>query len=86
MHPWVNDQLDIHEEFIGLVHDEQTDTKSLYIADTIGDIRCSLSLSHYRGQGYDGAANMLGHLRRLAKRFETDGARDTPVDLMRPSV
>ena len=32
---WVDDQLDIHEDFFGLVHIEQTDAKSLYIATKI---------------------------------------------------
>ena len=76
---WVDDQLDIHEDFIGLVHVEQTDAKSLYLAIKDVLIRCSLPLSHCRGQGYDGAANMMGHLRGLAKRVEADEASAIPV-------
>ena len=32
---WVDDQLDIHEDFIGLVHVEQSNAKSLYLAINI---------------------------------------------------
>ena len=66
---WVYDQLDIHEDFIGLVHVEETDAKSLYLITKCVLIRCSLPLSHGRGQGSDGAANLTGHLRGLAIRI-----------------
>ena len=41
---WVDDQLAIYdyEDFIGLVHVEQTDAKSLYISIKYVHIRCSL--------------------------------------------
>ena len=49
---WVDDQLDIHEDFfIGLVHIEQTDAKSSYLATKYVIIRFSRPLSHCRGQG-----------------------------------
>ena len=38
--PWMDDQLDIHEDFVGLVHVEQTDAKSLYLAIKYVHIRC----------------------------------------------
>ena len=37
---WVDDQRIIHEDFIGLVHVEQTDAKLLYVAFKYVHIRC----------------------------------------------
>ena len=65
---WVDDQLDIHEDFIGLVYVEQSNAKSLYLAIKYVHIRCSLPLWRGRGQGLDGAANLMGDLRGLAIR------------------
>ena len=64
---WVDDQLDIHEDFIRIAHVEQTNAKSLYLAFTY---ICphSLPLWGGRDQGFDGAANLMGHLRGLATR------------------
>ena len=67
---WVDDQLDIHEDFfIGLVHIEQTDAKSSYLATKYVIIRFSRPLSHCRVQG----------LRGLMKRVEADEASAIPV-------
>ena len=66
----VNDQLDTHEDFfIGLVHIEQTNTKSSNLATKYVIIRFSRPLSHCRGQG----------LRGLLKRVEADEASAIPV-------
>ena len=43
-------------------------------------IRCSLPLVQCRGQAYDGAANMLGHLRGVATQILSEEARAIPVD------
>ena len=54
---WVDDHLDIHEDFFtGLVHIEQTDAKSSYLATKYVIIRFSRPLSHCWGQleGYEG--------------------------------
>ncbi len=60
---WVDDQLAIYdyEDFIGLVHVEQTDAKSLYLSIKYVHIRCSRPLWCGHGQWFDGAANPMGH-------------------------
>ena len=59
---WVDEEFTIHEDLIGLVHVEKTDADSLCMAIKDVLIRCSLPLSQCRGQGYDGASVMMGHL------------------------
>ena len=61
------------------MHVEKPDSKSLHSAIKDVLIRCSLPISRCRGQGNDGAANMMGNLRGLAKLFEADEASDLPV-------
>ncbi|XP_060190828.1 uncharacterized protein LOC132620145 [Lycium barbarum] len=53
------------ERFIGIVH--VRDTSGLYLKEAIVNYLAqhSLSLSHTRGQCYDGASNMQGHLSGL---------------------
>ncbi len=57
---WVDAHYDIHEDVLGLVQLPDTKSKTLFsvIKDVL--IRCSLSISMCRGQGYDGASNMSG--------------------------
>ena len=66
---WVDQHFDIHEDFIGLVQLDRTDADS--ICQAIKDVltRCILPLSQCRGQGYDGASNMMGHLRGVATQL-----------------
>ena len=56
----------INEDIIALCEVEQTDAAT--ITSTIKDalICCCLQISHCRGQAYDGAANMAGHLTGVA--------------------
>ena len=63
---WVGDAYEINEDFVGLVHVPRTtaDTLTAAIKDVL--IRCSLPLAQCRGQGYDGASNMMGHLHGVA--------------------
>ena len=55
---------------IGLVQVPKTDSSTLF--STLQDIciRCMLPLSKCRGQAYDGAANMSGHVRGVAARMK----------------
>ncbi|XP_052165071.1 uncharacterized protein LOC127782037 [Oryza glaberrima] len=55
------------ERFLGLVHVE--DTTSLTLKEAIKSllIKYQLPLSRVRGQGYDGASNMKGHINGLKK-------------------
>ena len=53
------------ELLVGLVH--VTDTRSLALKESIYSLLSALSLSpsRIRGQGYDGASNMRGHINGL---------------------
>lgn len=55
---WVDECLDVHEEFIGLYH--ITDTSANTLVATIKDclLRLNIQLNRCRGQCYDGAAAM----------------------------
>ena len=66
---WVDESYTIHEDFIGLVHVLQTTADSLTSAIKDVLIRCILPLSNCRGQGYDGASNMMGHLHGVATQI-----------------
>ena len=57
---FIDDELNPHEEFVGL-HNMET-TTALSITKTIEDIMCRLSLTikNCRGQCYDGASAMAG--------------------------
>ena len=63
---WVENDYQVHEDLIGLVEVEATDAATLcsIIKDVL--LRVNLQLSQCRGQAYDGAANMAGHLNGLA--------------------
>nr|XP_004209215.1 zinc finger MYM-type protein 1-like [Hydra vulgaris] len=67
---WVDENCDVHEDFLGLYKLEQLDADSL--TKTVKDVllRFSLSQENCRGQAYDGAANMTGHLRGLAAQLK----------------
>ena len=66
---WVENQLTIHEDFIGFY--EVRDIKSDTIVNAIRDIlmRLQLSLNDCRGQTYDGASNMLGRKSGVATQI-----------------
>ena len=73
---WVNDDLNPHEEFIGLqsVPNIAADTLVAVIRDVL--IRMNLSITNYRGQCYYGASNMVGAKSRVAtqiKNYEPRG-------------
>ena len=64
---WVDNTYDVREDFIELVHITSA-TLTSAIKDVL--VRCILPLSNCRGQSYDGASNMMGHLRGVATRIE----------------
>ena len=72
---WVDKSYSIYEDVIGLVQVDQTDGATL--ASTLKDvlIRCGLQLSCCRGQTYDGASNMSGHLSGVASRLKAEEPR-----------
>ena len=62
---------EINEDFIGLVH--VPDITAATLTSAIKDIliRCILPLSQCRGQAsFDGASNMMGRLRGVAKQIQ----------------
>ena len=67
---WVGYTYDVHENFLRLVHVPSTTSVTLTAAIKDVLIRCILPLSYCRGQSYDGATNMMGHLRGVARRIE----------------
>ena len=71
---WVTKDYEIHEDFIGLVHVPTITSKAITSAIKDVLIRCSLPISLCRGQGYDGAANMMGHLNGVAKQIQDEAA------------
>ena len=66
---YVDFDLEVHEEFVGLYSLETTSADS--IVSTIKDIllRMNLSLDNCRGQCYDGASSMSGERSGVAKRI-----------------
>ena len=72
---WVDDDLNVHEEFIGLheVPTIQTDVLVAVIKDFL--LRLNLSLNKVRGQCYDGASNMAGIRNGVAKKIRDEEPR-----------
>ena len=66
---YVDSNLEVHEEFIGLYSLESTSAESLF--STIKDIllRMNLRIKKCRGQSYDGASSMSGHKSGVAKKI-----------------
>ena len=69
---WVDESYEVYEEFIGLIEVHATDVSTLasIIKDTL--IRCCMPISSCRGQAYDGAANIAGHLSGVAARIQDE--------------
>ena len=67
---WVDKEYEIHEDMLGLL--EITSQTSSYLTAAIKDVllRCGLSLELCRGQAYDGAPNMSGHLTGVVKQIQ----------------
>ena len=64
---WVDNDLSVHEEFIGLYAVSSIESSSLVhvIKDTL--LRLGLPMTKIRGQCYDGASNMRGIRNGVAK-------------------
>ena len=67
---WVDDQLEVHEEFVGLY--AVPSIAAATIVSTIHDAlaRLNLSLTKLRGQCYDGASTMRGLRNGVAKQIQ----------------
>ena len=64
---WVDNDLNAHEEFTGL-YEAPTIQAAHLVLDTL--IRLNLSISKIRGQCYDGASNMAGIRKGVAKQIQ----------------
>ena len=69
---WVDKNYGINKDMVGLVEVEMTDAATL--TSTLKDVllRCNLQLSQCRGQAYDGASNMAGHLSGVSTRITNE--------------
>ena len=67
---WVDDTFNIHEDPVELINVPKTDSHTLttLIKDCL--LRFSLPLSQCRGQAYDGASNMNGHVSGVAAQIQ----------------
>ena len=83
---WVTSSYEIHEDLIGLVYVETTDACTLKTVIQDSLICCGISLSSCRGQAYDGAANMAGHLRGVAARIQAEERKALFVHCLAHSV
>ena len=72
---WVDDDLNPHEEFIGLqsVPNIVADTLVAVIRDVL--IRMNLSITNCRGQCYDGASNIVGAKSGVATQIKNNESR-----------
>ena len=69
---WVEKSCSMYEDVIGLVRVDLTDAATLYsnLKDVL--IYCGLQLSCCRGQTYDGASNMSGHISGVASHLKAE--------------
>ncbi|CAC5378354.1 unnamed protein product [Mytilus coruscus] len=69
---WIDEQLEVHEDFIGLYQIDDTCAKT--ISDSIQDVllRLNISLSQCRGQTYDGASAISGPKSGVQKRIKDE--------------
>lgn len=66
---WVDSEYTVYEEIVELIDVEQTDAATLVSALRESCRKMVLSLANCRGQAYDGASNMAGHLNGVAARI-----------------
>ena len=69
---WLTADYEIHEDPIGLMQVPKTDSRTLTSALKDVLIQCILPLKLCRGQAFDGAANMSGHLWGLGATIKSE--------------
>ena len=69
---WVNEEYEIYEDPMGLVQVPKTDANTLTCALKDVLVHCILLRSQCRGQAYDGASNMSGHLRGVPAQIKSE--------------
>ena len=72
---WVDDELEAHDEFIGLKSMPNTDADSIVreLKDVL--LWMHLKLNKCRGQCYDGCATMSGSKRGVAVQIKSEDGR-----------
>lgn len=83
---WVNDNYEIFEDLIGLAVVDKTDSAYLVSILKFAMESCGINLEKCRGQAYDGAANMVGHLNGVAAQIKRDEPRPLFVHCLAHSV
>uniref|UniRef100_H2ZVN9 DUF4371 domain-containing protein n=1 Tax=Latimeria chalumnae TaxID=7897 RepID=H2ZVN9_LATCH len=83
---WVSQDYVIGEDFIGMYDCPKTDAESLFL--TIKDIlqHCGLDVDCMRGQTYDGASVLQGHMSGVAKRIKDVNPKAVSVHCMNHSL
>ena len=72
---WVNEQLEAHEEFIGLHQVELINAATITSVIKDALLRMNLSLSKSRGQCYDGCSTMSGAKKGVATNIKSEEPR-----------
>ena len=74
---WMDNNFESHEDPIKLINVPRTDANTVTTCIKDRLLRCCLPIFQSRGQAYDGASNMSGHLNDVATQIHTD----TPLAL-----
>ena len=69
---WVDDNFAIYEAPLELINVPKTDSNTLCSLIKDGLVRFSLPITQCRGQVYDGASNMSGHIRGVAAQIQRE--------------
>ena len=69
---WFDEDFSIQEDPVELIHLPKTDSNTLTCALKDSLIRLCLPISQCRGQAYDGASNMSGHLNGVAAQIQKE--------------
>ena len=72
---WVDNQMKEHESFIGLYKVDTNDADTLVSAITDVLLRMNVNIANCRGQCYDGASNMSGIHKGVAKLINLEESR-----------
>ena len=83
---WISDDYEVHEFPIGLCRVPDTKAETLFKVITDILIRCHLPLAMYRGQAYDGAANLQGSRTGVATRILQEQPAAIPVHCLAHSL
>lgn len=69
---WVDDDFDVHEEFVGLYEVPSIEASTLHFVIKYALLRMNLSLARARRQCYDRSSNMCGVRSGVAKRIQDE--------------